>query len=454
MISATTLCKELLNVNGLVIDDADFFTNKYGELCVLIKVHLRKGLQWRCPVCGKRYTRIYDAPYENKRWRALDFGGILVYIEAYLPRICCKEHGVKTADVPWAFPNSNFTKDFDYTVTWMGKYLSRSAISKYMRIDWRTVGRCIARVHEDLEPDVNVRLDGAMKIGIDETSYRKGHSYITVVVNHETNTVIWAAKDHGKSVLQKFCEQLTPEQRASIKVVTGDGARWITDCVKEYFPNAERCVDPFHVVEWANEALDKVRVAAWRRAQEAAKAVAVSRGKGRPRKDDTEAQIAAAAKKKADQIKKSMYSLGKAPEHLTSNQAVRLEMIAKSDNQLYRAYLLKEKLRLIFQIDDVDEAEQELIAWVKWARHCRIPEFVELQRKIMRQKDHILNTIRLDVSNARIEATNNKIKLLIRQAYGFRDVDNMIHMVMLYCSDLKIPLPNRGTRRGVFSHAA
>jgi hypothetical protein len=162
----------------------------------------------------------------------------------------------------------------------------RSAISKYMRIDWRTVGRCIARVHEDLEPDVNVRLDGAVKIGIDETSYRKGHSYITVVVNHETNTVIWAAKDHGKSVLQKFCEQLTPEQRASIKVVTGDGARWITDCVKKYFPNAERCVDPFHVVEWATEALDKVRVAAWRRAQEAAKAVAVSRGKGRPRAVD------------------------------------------------------------------------------------------------------------------------------------------------------------------------
>ena len=206
MISATTLCKELLNVNSLIVDDADFFTNKYRELCILIKVHLRKGLQWKCPVCGKRYTRIYDAPYEHKRWRALDFGGILVYIAAYLPRICCKEHGVKTADVPWAFPNSNFTKDFDYTVAWMGKYLSRSAISKYMRIDWRTVGRCIARVHEDLEPDVNVRLDGAVKIGIDETSYRKGYSYITVVVNHETNTVIWAAKDHGKSVMQKFCE--------------------------------------------------------------------------------------------------------------------------------------------------------------------------------------------------------------------------------------------------------
>ena len=454
MISTTILCKKLLNVNGFVVDNVSFFNNEYDELCVLIKVHLRKGLQWRCPECGKRHTKIYDAPYEHKRWRALDFGGILVYIEAYLPRICCKEHGVKTADVPWAFPNSRFTKDFDYTVTWMGKYLNRSAIAKYMRIDWRTVGRCIKRVHEDLEPDVNVRLDGVSNIGIDETSFRKGHSYITVVVNHDTNTVIWASNGHGKSILKKFCEKLTPEQRASIKIVTGDGAKWITDCVKEYFPNAERCVDPFHVVEWATEALDKVRIAAWRRVLEDAKAAAVEKGKDRPKKDDAQVKIASDAKKRADQIKKSMYSLGKAPEHLTSNQAVRLEMIAKSDKRLYRAYLLKEKLRLIFKIDDVDEAEQELTAWVNWARRCRIPEFVELQRKIMRHKKHILNTIRFNANNALSEATNNKIKLLIRQAYGFQDVDNMIHMVMLYCSDLKIPLPNRGTRRGGFSQAA
>ncbi len=361
MISVATLCKELLNVNGLVVDDAKFFNNEYEEQCLLFKVHLRKGLQWRCPICGKRYTEIYDVPYDHKRWRAPDAGGLIVYIEACLPRICCRKHGVKTAGVLWAFPNSNFTKGFDYTVTWMGKYLSRSAISKYMRIDWRTVGRCIARVHEDIEPDVNCRLDGVAKIGIDETSYRKGHSYVTVVLNHETNAVIWAAKGHGKSVLQKFCEQLTDEQRASIQVVTGDGARWITDCVKDYFPNAERCVDPFHVVEWATDALDKVRTAAWHRAQEAAKAVKVNRGKGRLSKDDMEAQAAVSAKKAAEQIKKSMYSLGKAPEHLTANQVVRIEMIAKSDHQLYRAYLLKEKLRLIFQLDDVDEAEKELV---------------------------------------------------------------------------------------------
>ena len=87
-------------------------------------------------------------------------------------------------------------------------------------------------------------------------------------------------------------------------------------------------------------------------------------------------------------------------------------------------------------------------------RHCRIESFVKLQRKIMRHKDHILNTIRYGLSNARIEATNNKIKLLIRQAYGFRDVDNMIDMVLLYCSNLKIPLPNRPVSKEALSQAA
>jgi transposase len=121
------------------------------------------------------------------------------------------------------------------------------------------------------------------------------------------NTVCASFFQSFKAVLQKFCELLTPEQRTSIKVVTGDGARWITDCVKEYFPNAKRCVDPFHVVELATETLDKVRIAAWRRAQEVVNALAVNRGKGRPHKDDKQAQLATDAKKKADQIKKSMY---------------------------------------------------------------------------------------------------------------------------------------------------
>lgn len=84
---------------------------------------------------------------------------------------------------------------------------------------------------------------------------------------------------------------------------------------------------------------------------------------------------------------------------------------------------------------------EELDAWIKWAQNCCIPEFVELQRKIRRHYDAIIETLRSGLSNARIEAVNNKIKLSIRMAYGFRNMDNMIDMIMLRCSDIKIQLP-------------
>jgi transposase len=107
-----------------------------------------------------------------------------------------------------------------------------------------------------------------VKIGIDETSYKKGHKYMTVVVNHDTGALIWARKGHGKEVLTEFFKELTEEQCAKIKLVSADGARWIADCIKDFCPNAERCIDPFHVVAWANDALDEVRKVAIRKAKQ------------------------------------------------------------------------------------------------------------------------------------------------------------------------------------------
>ena len=113
---------------------------------------------------------------------------------------------------------------------------------------------------------------------------------------------------------------------------------------------------------------------------------------------------------------------------------------------LYRVYQLKEKLRLHLKIQDVDEAEKELAAWSWWASHSRIPAFKDLYQKIKRHKVHILNAIRYGMTNARIEATNNKIKLIVRKAYGFRNIQNMLDMVYLVCSNLRVPLPNRKSK--------
>lgn len=130
-----------------------------------------------------------------------------------------------------AYPGSSFTKDFDLSVAWLAEYITRSVVANYMRIDWQAVGNCIFRSLYALEPERFKRLNGLVNIGIDETSYRKGHKYITVIVNHDTNAVVWVADGHRKSVLKQFYKALSPEQLASIKVGTGDGVRRIADCV-------------------------------------------------------------------------------------------------------------------------------------------------------------------------------------------------------------------------------
>lgn len=448
MASANTLCNKLLNVKSAVVLGHDFYSDKNGVKHLRIKARPNKWNQNKCPFCGRVCPGYDRTSGTSKVWRGLDWGGILVEIEAVTNRIRCPEHNVVTAMVPWAYPGSGFTKEFDLTVAWLATYLPRSTVSSYMRIDWATVGRCVSRTLNDIEPERSRRLDGLVNIGIDETSYKKGHKYITVIVNHDTNTVVWVSEGHGKTVLEQFYRCLTPEQLSGIRVVTGDGARWITECVSEFTPECERCVDPFHVVQWAMETLDEVRREAWREAYREAQRTAKGhpRTKGRPKTNDENAAIAAAAKARADEIKNSAYALGKAPENLTEKQQIRIEMIASNNPRLYRAYRIKEKLRLLLKMKDPDEAAAELMSWLWWASHSRIPAMVELNKKIRRHKEHILNAIRLGMSNARIEATNNKIKLIVRKAYGFRNIQNMLDMVYLVCSDLVIPLPNRKSK--------
>lgn len=430
---------QLLNIKGAAVDGAEFAS----DASLTVHVRLCRRERWRCPVCGRK-CNVHDYVVDESFWRSMDFGPVPVRIGAKVPRVCCPEHGVLTAAVPWAKAGSRFTTDFAFAAAWMVKGgLSRKRVSQWLQIDWKTVGRLIKLVWKELEPDPKTRFNGLVRIGIDETSYRKGHSYITVIVNHDTNTVVWAHKGHGREVLDLFFGELTPEQRAAILVVTGDGARWITDSIAEHCPNATRCLDPFHVVEWANDALDSMRIDAWRRAfARLAQMKRQSKERGAAG-DKIAADEIRKAKKTVEDIKHSKYALGKNPENLTENQQERLELIQADDPQLRRGHEMKEKLRLIFKLKDPSLAEASLDGWIKRAQRCRIRAFVELQRKIRRHREHILNTVRYGLSNARVEATNNKIKLLIRIAYGFRDIDTMIGLIMLFCSSIEIPWPVR-----------
>lgn len=134
------------------------------------------------------------------------------------------------------------------------------AVADLARIEWHTVGAICARVYAELESARgHGRFDSVRRIGIDETSYKRGRKYLTVVVDHDRGCLIWAHEGYGAAVLDLFLDELTREQRRAIEEVPGDGARWIKALVKRRCPNARWVMDPFHVVQRANDALDEVR---------------------------------------------------------------------------------------------------------------------------------------------------------------------------------------------------
>lgn len=159
--------------------------------------------------------------------------------------------------------------------------------------------------------------------------------------------------------------------------------------------------------------------------------------RGRPRKGEGKPES------KADATKGSRYSVLKNPEDLTESQAIELERAARENKPLYRAYLLKERLRDVFKAKDADTAKGLPEGRPKSACHSANAEIRELSKRVRRHKGAIIRAVELGVSNARIEATDNKIKAIVRMAYGFRNIDNLIALVMLKCSRMPVRLPGR-----------
>lgn len=217
------LLKSILNVNCIKIKNVKFdqITSS-----VFIHVDITKGQKSRCPVCGKKCTG-YDSTTQNRSWRSLDFDSCKVYVVYDIKRIQCPEHGIHTEQIPWAYPYSGFTKEFEQQMAYLALYLNKTEVSKLMRINWRTAGSILSRTKNRLEPDSSVRFENLKRIGIDETSYRKGHKYVTIIVDHDTNQVIWVGKGTGKEVLASFFSLLTRKQRESIELVSDDGAKRI-----------------------------------------------------------------------------------------------------------------------------------------------------------------------------------------------------------------------------------
>jgi transposase len=394
---------------------------------VIIEVRPVARARGRCGRCGKRAPG-YDQGEGRRRWRALDLGTTKVFVEADAPRVRCRAHGPTVASVPWARHDAGHTRDFDDHAAWLAVHVSKSAVVELLRIAWRTVGAIVARVSADIDERVD-RLAGLRRIGIDEISYKRGHRYLTVVVDHDTGRLVWAAAGNDEATLHRFFDELGPERSAALTHITADMAPWIAHVVAARAPDAVRCADPFHVVAWATEALDVERRRAWNAAT------------GR-RRIDTRTGRPAVAVGDARTIKRARYALWKSPEHLTPRQRGQLDWIAKTDPRLWRAYLLKEGLRYVFNVKGAEGIEA-LDHWIRWARRSRLPAFVDLQRKVVKHRAAIEAALTSGLSNALIESTNTKIRLLARIAFGFHGPEPLIALAMLSLGGHCPRLPGR-----------
>lgn len=377
-----------------------------------IEVHVGLRGRSRCSGCGRKCPR-YDR-LRARAWRHLDVSGWRVRL-VYAPwRVECRRCGVVVEQVTWAAPRSRFTYLFEDLVAWLAQQTSKTAITDVLRISWRTVGAILERVVSRRRRAVDPSRLRA--ISVDEISWRKGHRYLTLVVDLERQRVIWGTEGRSAASLERFLDEIGEEACQRIEYVAIDMAQAYMSAVKRRLPRAKIVFDRFHVQRVVSDAVDEVRRQEWR----------ASRGT-----------------REGAVVKGTRYPLLKAPWKLTDCERDSLARLQAENRRLYRAYLLKEAFCDIFRrLYSRDTARRRMRAWMSWASRSRLAPFVQAGRTIRRHLEGILNYFDTGFTTSPSEGLNNKARLATRQAYGFHSALAALAMIELRCTGLTIPLPH------------
>ena len=406
----TTVLRRLLGVTKMSVESALFALD--GSLAVCVRPQWRRS---RCGECGQRAPR-YDRRLV-RRWRHLPWGRTPVDL-LYEPwRVSCPRCGIRVEQVPWASRASRFSYAFEELAAYLSQITDRTQVHRLLGISWEAVGSIVERVvARRLDPE---RLVGLRSIGIDEFSYRKRHHYLTVVVDHDRRRVVWACEGRDAESLARFFELLGPEGCRGIKTVTIDLSAAYLKAVREALPQAEIVFDRFHVQRLASDALDEVR-----------------RSLVRELASDPEAARA---------VKRTRFVLLKNPCNLTRTQRRKLSEVQRSNQRLYRAYLLKETFAQALDYRQPGRARRALGDWLAWASRSRLQPFVRAARTIRKHLTGIVAYVRTRLTNGLTEGLNGKIRVIARRAYGFHSAQALIAMILLSCGGIKLdpPLPTR-----------
>jgi transposase len=300
-------------------------------------------------------------------------------------------------------------------VAWLAQRTDKTTITRLLRCSWRAVADIVTAVVAEALDDT--RLNGLYRIGVDEVSYRKGHRYLTVVADHDRQgAVVWAKEGKNHAVLESFYDELGPERLARLEAVSLDmgGAYQLATDTKA--SHVRQCVDPFHVIKAANEAVEKTRRWAWNLHRDL--------GLGR-----------------ASWVKRTRWALLKDPGHLKDSQLEVLHTLRQNRSVLYRCWQLKEGLRDLYRLDHPAEAPVHLEWWLAWACRCRIPAFVSLSKTVRANQDRILSAVELGLSNSKLEGLNSKIRLINHRGYGHHSAAALIAMIYLCSGGITVELP-------------
>ncbi len=307
---------------------------------------------------------------------------------------CRRCRKVKQEKLTWLADYPFYTKRFSFYVGRRCRDSSIRDIARELHLDWKTVKSLeMQYMQEQLR---RVGTPGPKVIGLDEISLRKGHTYRIVVSDLERKRAIWfGGQDRSEASMDLFFTWLGPKKTKGIQLAVMDMWKAFHNSTRKHAPQSAILFDKFHVLRHLNEALDKVR----------------------------KSEYARLADKDRRFIKGQKYTLLSRKENLTTEGKIALNTLLKANKRLNVAYLLKESFGQLWEYKQEIWARKFFENWkasLKWQRLRPYEEFVKL---IERHWDGIAAFIHSEdkISLGFVEGLNNKIRVIQRRAYGFRD---------------------------------
>jgi transposase len=369
-----------------------------------IYIDFSRGGEFPCPECGRLGCKAYDTL--NKVWRHLNFFEHVTYLHLRTPRVECPECGVKQVPVPWAREGSGFTLLFEAFIMAMAKEMPVNAIARLVREHdtriWRILNHYVEKTRSQQD------YSQVSKIGVDETSSKRGHNYISVFVDMDESKVLFATPGKDSATLTAFKEDLEAHggRAEQIKEACCDMSPAFISGLEGDFKDSSITFDKFHIVKIINEALDEVR----RQEQ-----------KTRP------------------ELKKTRYAWLKNPQNLSAKQQVIIEAlnVPKLNLKTAKAYQLKLTFQELYY-QPKEQSEEFLKRWYFWATHSRLDPMIEAARTIKRHWDGVLRWFDSGINNGVLEGINSLIQAAKAKARGYRSVRNLITVVYLIAGKLNI----------------